>query len=123
MNKNDIWQYIDYDNKKILDKNAIMRIWKRGTVWSPTADPNDLIILAQMSNEGRKLAREYSEWVYNQILKERPDSFFTKIAKNRVKKDIEMGIDPFDDAYRATEKSEDGITFMKLLISFMRSFV
>lgn len=114
-----MWDYVDYKNKKILDKNAIIRIWDNGD----DLTPNNLMDLASMSGEGRKLVRDYLSKSYSKIQKEKPDSFFAKIGKQNVEKQLAKGMDPFDQWYRVSQESQAGSTFMQLLASFLRIFI
>lgn len=114
-----VWDYISKDGK-ILNRKKILQLLDKNeyTAW-------DLKQIAGISQEGRDLIRDWSKRYYEKLLKEKPDSFFAKIAKKEYEKSIKQGKDPFDYAYDAykLDYSEEGVNFLKLLTSFLRIFV
>lgn len=114
-----VWDYISKDGK-ILNRKKILQFLDKGEL-----DSWDIKKIAGISQDGRELIKYWVKRNYEKLLKEKPDSFFAKIAKKDYEKSIQKGEDPFDfwyDRYKS-DYSEEGANFLKLLTSLLRIFV
>ncbi len=116
-----ITSVLDFIDEKgnVTDKKGLMTYLDNGVI-----DEYDMKKLVRASPEARKIVRDWSERSYRQALKKKPDSFFNKMKKDAVEKDIKAGKDPFDSwyEYATSQNLQAKNTFLNSILSIFRIF-
>jgi hypothetical protein len=92
-----ILEYVDFERKLILNRNAIINIWNKNKSIGreSVTDYWALVAIAQMSEEGAQFYKQIMEADYESLQRKNPSSYQAKTARRRVERYRSEGKDPF----------------------------
>lgn len=113
-----VLDFID-ETGNVTDRRGLIQYLDNGVM-----DEYDMKKLVRKSPEARKIVRDWSERSYRQAIKKKPDSFFIRMRKDAVEKDIKAGKDPFDSwyEYATNQNLQAKNTFLNSILSIFRIF-